>query len=83
MGTFLPMFVAIHLLLGSLDWASKQCKRQVGVTFEMQRGLYWAYPYSDRFFGAQMYKVSTLCYHGHSLTANLIPDSSGLVDILQ
>ena len=79
MGTFLPMFVATKPRIGftsnvkgKLVWHSR---RKVG--------LYWAYLFSDRFFETQMYKIPTRCCRGYSLTANLIPDSGGLVDILQ
>ena len=47
MVTFVLILVATHLLLCSLDWVFKPCKREVGVTFETQRGLYWAHPFSD------------------------------------
>ena len=45
MGTFIPMFVATHLLLDSLDRVSNTCKWEVRVTFETQRGIYWTYPF--------------------------------------
>lgn len=82
----MEIFPSIFLakdLFGSLDWVSRPCKKEVGLSFKTQRGLCWAYPFSYRFFGTQLYKVFNCCCRGHSLTANLFPNSGSLVDIFK
>ena len=82
MEIFPSIFLATDLFR-SLDWVSRPCKREVVVSFKTQRGLCWVYLFSYRFFGTQLYKVFNCCCCGHFLTANLLPNSGGLVDILK
>ena len=45
----MEIFPSIFLakdLFGSLDWVSRPCKKEVGLSFKTQRDLCWAYPFS-------------------------------------